>query len=164
MFGLISLLIAYGDIWFFFFSLPFQIFWSSLVLFLMSIFFSIDLQIGKKLFKTSEILKMHFLTQFPPLPPFSLFLPSASFYNLPCVADFIIDILLGSPSAEVRVPLYKAPLALFCLGPWVPVAVCGLQMEWCQPPWGVIARAAGHQDSDRLDSHLPSLPVVFTGS
>lgn len=26
-----------------------------------------------------------------------------SFYNLPCVADFIIDILLGSPSAEVRV-------------------------------------------------------------
>ena len=63
---------------------------------------------------------------FPPLPPFSLFLPSASFYNLPCVADFIIDILLGSPSAEVRVPLYKAPLALFCLGPWVPVAVCGL--------------------------------------
>uniref|UniRef100_A0A452VAW7 Ubiquitin specific peptidase 24 n=1 Tax=Ursus maritimus TaxID=29073 RepID=A0A452VAW7_URSMA len=27
---------------------------------------------------------------------------SASFYNLPCVADFIIDILLGSPSAEIR--------------------------------------------------------------
>ncbi|ERE83042.1 ubiquitin carboxyl-terminal hydrolase 24 [Cricetulus griseus] len=26
----------------------------------------------------------------------------ASFYNLPCVADFIIDILLGSPSAEIR--------------------------------------------------------------
>ncbi|NXR07637.1 UBP24 hydrolase, partial [Semnornis frantzii] len=25
-----------------------------------------------------------------------------SFYNLPCVADFIIDILLGSPSAEIR--------------------------------------------------------------
>uniref|UniRef100_A0A2K6LYN3 Ubiquitin carboxyl-terminal hydrolase 24 n=1 Tax=Rhinopithecus bieti TaxID=61621 RepID=A0A2K6LYN3_RHIBE len=36
----------------------------------------------------------------------------ASFYNLPCVADFIIDILLGSPSAEVRIfhiP-YKTPL------------------------------------------------------
>ncbi|KAL7985042.1 hypothetical protein Chor_003612 [Crotalus horridus] len=27
---------------------------------------------------------------------------SGSFYNLPCVADFIIDILLGSPSAEIR--------------------------------------------------------------
>uniref|UniRef100_A0A2K6SZ92 ubiquitinyl hydrolase 1 n=1 Tax=Saimiri boliviensis boliviensis TaxID=39432 RepID=A0A2K6SZ92_SAIBB len=26
----------------------------------------------------------------------------ASFYNLPCVADFIIDILLGSPSSEIR--------------------------------------------------------------
>nr|XP_051712391.1 ubiquitin carboxyl-terminal hydrolase 24 isoform X4 [Oryctolagus cuniculus] len=26
----------------------------------------------------------------------------ASFYTLPCVADFIIDILLGSPSAEIR--------------------------------------------------------------
>ncbi|XP_063092629.1 ubiquitin carboxyl-terminal hydrolase 24 isoform X1 [Cavia porcellus] len=26
----------------------------------------------------------------------------ASFYSLPCVADFIIDILLGSPSAEIR--------------------------------------------------------------
>nr|XP_033771654.1 ubiquitin carboxyl-terminal hydrolase 24 isoform X3 [Geotrypetes seraphini] len=25
-----------------------------------------------------------------------------SFYNLPCVADFIIDILLGSPSSEIR--------------------------------------------------------------
>uniref|UniRef100_A0A2K6RC96 Ubiquitin carboxyl-terminal hydrolase 24 n=1 Tax=Rhinopithecus roxellana TaxID=61622 RepID=A0A2K6RC96_RHIRO len=41
----------------------------------------------------------------------------ASFYNLPCVADFIIDILLGSPSAEVRIfhiP-YKTPLVLlFC--------------------------------------------------
>lgn len=28
-----------------------------------------------------------------------------SFYNLPCVADFIIDILLGSPSAEVSLLL-----------------------------------------------------------
>uniref|UniRef100_A0AAR2M4D3 UBA domain-containing protein n=1 Tax=Pygocentrus nattereri TaxID=42514 RepID=A0AAR2M4D3_PYGNA len=27
---------------------------------------------------------------------------TASFYNLPCVNDFIIDILLGSPSAEIR--------------------------------------------------------------
>ncbi|XP_015211244.2 ubiquitin carboxyl-terminal hydrolase 24 isoform X3 [Lepisosteus oculatus] len=26
----------------------------------------------------------------------------SSFYNLPCVSDFIIDILLGSPSAEIR--------------------------------------------------------------
>lgn len=47
------------------------------------------------------------------LPP-SLFFSLASFYSLPCVADFIIDILLGSPSAEVRVfPLLveKRPLA-----------------------------------------------------
>lgn len=57
----------------------------------------------KKLFKIFEILKMHFLTYFPPLLPLSLFLLLASFYNLPCVADFIIDILLGSPSAEVRI-------------------------------------------------------------
>lgn len=27
---------------------------------------------------------------------------SGSFYNLPSVSDFIIDILLGSPSAEVH--------------------------------------------------------------
>lgn len=31
-----------------------------------------------------------------------LFLSTASFYTLPSISDFIIDILLGSPSAEVN--------------------------------------------------------------
>lgn len=36
----------------------------------------------------------------------SLFLSPGSFYNLPAVNDFIIDILLGSPSGEVNNTLY----------------------------------------------------------
>lgn len=42
-------------------------------------------------------LKVYELTRFV-LVFFSL---SGSFYNLPSVSDFIIDVLLGSPSAEV---------------------------------------------------------------
>ena len=32
----------------------------------------------------------------------SLFSPPATFYSLPCVGDFIVDVLVGSPQQDIR--------------------------------------------------------------
>ena len=43
----------------------------------------------------------------------SYFVLSGSFYNLPSVSDFIIDILLGSPSGEVNNILFLFDISSF---------------------------------------------------